>query len=89
MSYHQNVWNQLKNLTADDFIKALKKDGWIQEVTKGAVQAFRKTDDKGNTLNRITIHRHPNSTYGAKLLKGLLADIGWSEDDLQRLKLIK
>ncbi len=28
-------------------------------------------------------------TYGPKLLKGLLADIGWEEKDLRRLKLIK
>jgi hypothetical protein len=38
---------------------------------------------------RIVIHYHPRKTYGPKLLKSLLADIGWSEADMKRLKLIK
>lgn len=87
MSFSKNTWNQLKNLTANDLIKALGKDGWIKEETKGAVQAFRKEKD-GETINRITVHYHPKKTYGAKLLKGLLKDIGWSESDLRKLKLI-
>ncbi len=87
MSYSKNVWNQLKNTTAQDIQKALTKDGWEPEVTKGAIQAYRK-EVNGN-VNRITIHVHPKKTYGAKLLQGLLADIGWDESDLKRLKLIK
>jgi len=89
VSYSQNVWNQLKNLTADDLISALIKDGWVQEEKRGATQAYRKEDKNGQTINRVTIHRHPKSTYGAKLLKGLLSDIGWSEDELRKLKLIR
>ena len=38
---------------------------------------------------RVAIHYHPKKTYGASLLQGLLEDIGWNEDDLQRLRLIK
>jgi len=37
----------------------------------------------------VVIHYHPRKTYGPGLLKGLLADIGWDEKDLKRLKLIK
>ena len=37
----------------------------------------------------VTIHYHPGKTYGAKLLKGLLEDIGCSTADMKRLKLIK
>jgi predicted RNA binding protein YcfA (HicA-like mRNA interferase family) len=83
MAYNQNVWSRLKNLTADDLIAALKKDGWkLEPDCKGAIQVYRNA--KGD---RISIHYHPKKTYGAKLLKALLADIGWSEDDLKRLKL--
>jgi len=40
-------------------------------------------------MNRVSIHYHPKKTYGAKMLQGLLGDIGWSESDLRKLKLIK
>jgi predicted RNA binding protein YcfA (HicA-like mRNA interferase family) len=83
LSFSPNVWNQLKNLTCEDLIKALKKDDWERDITTGAVQAYKKGP------KRITVHYHPGKTYGAKLLQGLIADIGWTEDDLRRLKVIK
>ena len=42
MSFHPNVWNQLKNITCEELIKALKKDDWQQDTTSGAVQAYKK-----------------------------------------------
>lgn len=83
MSFAKNVWNQLKGITADELIRALEKDGWNHDTTQGAVQAYLKDG------NRVTIHYHPRKTYGPNLLKGLLTDIGWSESDMKRLKLIK
>jgi predicted RNA binding protein YcfA (HicA-like mRNA interferase family) len=83
VSYGKNTWNRLKNTTADDLIRALLKDGWVFEPTKSAVRVYRKAPDK-----RITVHYHARKTYGPSLLKGLLDDIGWSEEDLKRLKLI-
>lgn len=85
MSFAPNVWNQLKNLTADDLISSLKKDSWTKDETRGAILVFRSGDGK----KRVGIHYHPKKTYGAKLLRNLLDDIGWSEDDMRRLKLIK
>lgn len=38
---------------------------------------------------RISVHFHGKSTYGEKLLKSLLADTEWTDDDARRLKLIK
>ena len=84
MSYSANVWNQLKNTTVEKLVKALKKDGWERDIGSGAVHVYRKGRD-----NRVTIHYHPKKTYGANLLKALIADIGWSEADLKRLKLTK
>ncbi|HME00519.1 MAG TPA: type II toxin-antitoxin system HicA family toxin [Terriglobia bacterium] len=86
MGMPQNVWNQVKNLTADEIISALKKDGWESDKGSGAILAFIK---KGKINNRVTVHYHPKKTYGAKLLQALLKDIGWSTEDLKRLKLIK
>lgn len=80
----RQLWDQLKSLTADELAAALERDGWIREVRRGAVQVF-----KSPTGHRVTVHYHPNKTYGPGLLKALLADIGWDEDDLRRLRLVK
>lgn len=87
MSYPQNVWNQLKNTTADKLMNALKKDSWEREDSTGARISYRKAMGNGE-VRRIVIHYHPRKTYGPKLLKGLLSDTGWSTEDLKRLKLI-
>ena len=87
MAFPPNVWNQLKNLTADTLIRALQQDGWIRDpASKGAILAYIKS---GSPNQRITIHYHPKKTYGPSLLKALLTDIGWNENDLKRLKLAK
>ncbi len=79
-----HVWNQLKNLTADELCAALEKDGWAWETTRGASRTYRHYDG-----TRVTIHYHPTKTYGPNLLKSLLADIGWTEEEMRRLRLIK
>jgi predicted RNA binding protein YcfA (HicA-like mRNA interferase family) len=87
MSLPTNVWEQVKNLTAEDLIWALQKDGWQKDPSsKGAIVAFIK---RGRPNKRVTIHFHTKKTYQPKLLKALLAHIGWSAEDLRRLKLIK
>jgi predicted RNA binding protein YcfA (HicA-like mRNA interferase family) len=84
MAFPSHVWNQLKNLTADDLIRALERDGWARDpASKGAILAYIKG---GSPNRRVTIHYHPRKTYGPGLLKALLADIGWTEEDLRRLK---
>ena len=84
MAFDKNIWNQLKNKTADDFIRALKKDKWDLDNTVGAEQIFRHPDGR-----RVSIHYHPKKTYGAKLLNSLLEDIGWSIEEMKKLKFIK
>lgn len=83
MNYPEHVWKQLKNLTCDELISALEKDGWKKDITIGAEQIYRK-----NKI-RVSIHYHPQKTYGPKLLKALLNEIGWTEKEMKRLKLIK
>lgn len=83
MTFPPAIWQQIKNTSADKLIRALEKDGWMEEPTIGAIRPFVKGD------RRVTIHFHPGKTYGPKTLKNLLDDIGWSEEDLGRLKLVK
>jgi len=82
-TYASNVWDQLKNITVEELMKALKKDGWELDTKSGAVQVFLKGKQ------RVTIHFHPGKTYSAGLLKALLQDIGWTETAMRKLKLIK
>lgn len=84
MSYSKQAWDQLKAKTCDELIAALLKDGFAHEETRGATQAYRHEDGR-----RVVIHYHPNTSYGRKLLGALLAELGWSEADMRRLKLIK
>lgn len=78
------IWAQLKNITADNLISAMEKDGWQLRPTGSS---SRRVFVKGTSL--VSIHYHPHKAYGPDMLKNLLRDIGWTEKDLKRLKLIK
>ena len=86
--YSQDVWNQLKAITADDLIAALRADGYRKDpASRDATIAYIK--DGYPKSSRIVIHYHPAKTYRPKLLKALLADAGWTtEDALVRVGLI-
>lgn len=88
MAFPPNIWNQLKNLSKDDLISALEKDGWkLSPMSGGSEREYIK---EGSQRRRIVIHYHTRGeTCGRKLLKGLLEDIEWTETDLHRLKLVK
>ena len=83
-TYPPHVWNQLKNLTAGELIAALERDGWRRDAKGGSQIIFFKEPG-----SRVSIHFHPQKTYGAAILKALLADIAWTEADMKALKLIK
>ena len=78
-----DIWAQLKNITADELIRALENDGWKPRVGSGSRRIYKKG------LNLVSIHYHPKKSYGRDLLRDLLIDIGWNEEDLKRLKLVK
>ena len=87
-TYPRAVWNQLKNKTVQDFARALKRDGWTEEIRRGATVGYRHATRDPNH-NRVVLHMHPKGAKGPKIIKGLLDTIGWNEDDLVRLGLIK
>ena len=85
MSFRDDIWKQLKNMSADRLISALLKDGFVLDATVRTERIYRHEEGR-----KVTIHYHVGSkTYGPKLLRALLQDIGWTEKDLRRLKLIK
>ena len=85
MSLPDNVWKQLKNKSVDKLISALVKDGFRLDAKVRTERIYRHPDGR-----RVSIHYHSGSkTYRPGLLKKLLEDIGWTEDDMRRLKLIK
>jgi hypothetical protein len=61
----------------------MEKDGWQIRPTGSS---SRRVFVKGSRL--VSIHYHPHKAYGPDMLKDLLRDIGWTEKDLGRLKLI-
>ena len=84
MGWPSNVWNQLKSITADELMSALDRDGWTCDTSGGSMHIYLSGDGR-----RVSIHYHPQRTYGPKMLQKLLDDIGWDEAALRRLKLIR
>jgi predicted RNA binding protein YcfA (HicA-like mRNA interferase family) len=85
MSFPGHIWKQLKNKTADDLITALLRDGFVLDEKIRTERIYRHADRR-----KVSIHYHKGSqTYGAGLLKALLEDTEWSEEDMRRLKLLK
>lgn len=85
MGFSKNVWGQLKGKTTDELISALLKDGFVLDTPVRTERVYRHPDGR-----RVSIHYHTgNQCFGPGLLKSLLEDIGWSEKDMKRLKLIK
>lgn len=69
-------------------MSALQRDGWKLDSTRGSIHTYIKAQPDG-TRRRVQVHFHgKNKGWGPGLLKGMLADIGWSEADFHRLKLL-
>lgn len=85
MSFPDHIWRQLRNKPVGKLISALLKDGFVLDEKVKTERIYRHPDGR-----KVNIHYHIGSrTYGRKQLKALLEDIGWTGNDLRRLKLIK
>lgn len=84
-NYPKHVWDQLKNTTVNEFIRALERDGFIRDQHTGDGGTWTHEETKRS----VTLHIHPRKTWGPKFLKGLLDNAGWDESRLRELKLIK
>lgn len=78
-------YRRLRSLRARKLIRALKKDGFYEERSKGALRLFKHSDGR-----RTTIHLHNmGQTFAVGTLKAIIEDQAkWTEVDLERFGLL-
>jgi predicted RNA binding protein YcfA (HicA-like mRNA interferase family) len=88
MALPKPIWDQLKATTVEEFISALKRDGFEPDPAGGGggPLAFIKNVQGENI--RVVLHYHPGKSWGPKFLKGLIESAGWNIRDLGRIGLI-
>ena len=82
------AWRQIKNIRHRELVRALEKDGWERDIKRGARLIYVKLFPNGK-VRRVSIHYHPTKTFPPGTLKSMLEDIGWTDEDLIDLRLIK
>jgi predicted RNA binding protein YcfA (HicA-like mRNA interferase family) len=74
-----------RGLSARTLVKALRSDRFRLMRTRGSHHIYRHPDGR-----RVVVGYHRmGDTFPLGTLKAMIADIGWSEDDLRRLGLVK
>jgi predicted RNA binding protein YcfA (HicA-like mRNA interferase family) len=72
-----------RGLTARDLIRALHADGFHLTRTGGSHRIYRHRDGR-----RVVVAYHRvGDTFPIGTLKSMVADIAWTDEDLQRLGL--
>lgn len=72
-----------RGITARQLIKALHEDGFELKRTRGSHRIYRHPDGR-----RIVVAYHRlGDTFPIGMLKAMIRDAGWIEDDLRRLGL--
>ncbi|MFC2077434.1 type II toxin-antitoxin system HicA family toxin [Candidatus Bipolaricaulota bacterium] len=87
MAFSKAIHDQIKNLTKQQFIKALERDGFEldQSGRASAILVYRHEDGR-----RVTVHWHTRQGFGRDRLKKMLKAVGWtSEEDLRRVRLVR
>ena len=79
-------YSRLRSLTARELISALIRDGFSLRSQTGSHQRYRHPDGR-----RVTVSfPRPGDTFPPKTLKRMLEDQAhWTEEDLQRLGLLR
>ena len=73
-----------RGLTARQLIRALHHDGFELSRTRGSHHIYHHPDRR-----RVVVAYHRlGDTFPIGTLAGMIADIGWTEEDLRRLDLI-
>jgi predicted RNA binding protein YcfA (HicA-like mRNA interferase family) len=78
-------YSRLSSLRARRLIRALKKDRFHEERSKGALRLFKHPDGR-----RTTIHLHNmGQTFAVGTFKAIIAEQAkWTEADLERLGIL-
>ena len=79
-------YGSLRSLTARELIAALTRDGFYFVRQSGSHQRYGHSDGR-----RVTVAPHGRGdTFTTKTLKSMIgAQARWTEEDLNRLKLIR
>lgn len=76
---------ELRNVPVRRLIRALERDGFVYRRLKGSQRVYRHPDGR-----RVVIHYHQGSdTMPIATLRQILEATRWSEQDCQRLGLLK
>ena len=74
-----------RGLTARRFIRALRRDGFERQRTRGSHRIYRHSDGR-----RVVVAYHRlGDTFPIKTLVGMIADAGWDYEDMRRLGLVR
>ena len=78
---------KLRNITALNFTRALERDGFVfKRKSKGGHRIYQHPE----TGRRISVpFHHSGQTFGPGLIQHLIKSVGWSHEDLVRLRLIR
>lgn len=65
-TFPKDVFDRLKNISKQDVIKALEKDGFVRDVEsrQGAILVYWHPNGR-----RVTVHWHPKTGFGRDQLK--------------------
>ncbi len=74
----------LRSITARQIVSALERDGWAWRRNAGSHRYYKKD----GRLVVVPYHR-PGDTFPSGTLANIIAQAGWTDDDLRRLKLLK
>lgn len=79
-------YSKLRSLTGRRVIRALKKDGFYLRNQSGSHRRYVHADGR-----RVTIAVHKmGDTFRPKTLRSIIEEQArWTEEDLQRLKIVK
>ena len=74
-----------RGITAREIIGALKDDGFELKRTRGSHHVFYHPD------GRVTVvpHHKLSDTFPIGTVRDIISAVGWTEDDLRRLRLIE
>jgi predicted RNA binding protein YcfA (HicA-like mRNA interferase family) len=72
-----------RGVSARRFIRALELDGFELRRVRGSHRIYGHTDGR-----RVVVAYHGlNDTFPIGTLRGMISDVGWTDEDLQRLNL--
>lgn len=80
-------YSKLRSLTARELVNALRRDGFRLDRQSGAHRQYYNSSDG----RRVTVsYHHSSDTFSLRILRIMIERQGkWTEEDLQRLGLLK